>query len=87
MQNDATDAFLTTVLTELSAGDHDFSTLAAFVKWLTRNDMFIYRDFDFKPAQRMDGIKLALQFGGIDATTLSDREITAIVELLDEHTG
>ncbi|MFA5618634.1 MAG: hypothetical protein WDK95_17630 [Syntrophorhabdaceae bacterium] len=41
MQNDATDAFLNTILTDLSAGDHDVSTLLAFVQWL--NDVNYHR--------------------------------------------
>jgi len=84
MQNDATDAFLNTILTDLSAGDHDVSTLIAFVQWLNDMNLVIYREFDFKPAQRMNGIKLALQFAGLDVASLSDTEITAIVDLLTE---
>ena len=84
MQNDATDAFLNTILTDLSAGDHDVSTLLAFVQWLNDTNLVIYREFDFKPAQRMNGIKLALRFAGLDVANLSDTEIAAIVDLLME---
>lgn len=84
MQNDATDAFLNTILTDLSAGDHDVSTLIAFVRWLNQSDLVIYREFDFKPAQRLDGTKLALQFAGLDVASLSDAEIAVIVDLLTE---
>ena len=84
MQNDATDAFLNTILTDLSASDHDVSTLLAFVQWLNDANLVIYREFDFKPAQRMNGIKLALRFAGLDVANLSDTEIAAIVDLLME---
>ena len=84
MQNDATDAFLNTILTDLSAGNHDVSTLIAFVQWLNDANLVIYREFDFKPAQRMNGIKLALQFAGLDVASLSYTEITSIVDLLTE---
>lgn len=84
MQNDATDAFLNTILTALSAGDHDVSTLIAFVQWLNDANLVIYREFDFKPVQRMNDIKLVLRFAGLDVANLSDTEITAIVDLLTE---
>jgi len=47
-------------------------------------NLVIYREFDFKPVQRMNGIKMALQFADLDVASLSDTEITAIVDLLTE---
>jgi len=84
MQNDATDAFLNTILTTLSAGDHDINTLIVFVQWMNRSNLAVYQEFDYKPAQRLNGIKLVLQFVGIDVASLTDAEITAVVDLLTE---
>ncbi|MDD4051222.1 MAG: hypothetical protein PHR28_04900 [candidate division Zixibacteria bacterium] len=85
MQNDAVDAFLATALADLAAGNHDVSTVIAFVNWLNTNDLAIYRTFDFHPTTRMNGTRVALQFAGIDVTPLSDAELAAVVDLLAEE--